>query len=102
MNTMFKSPAFAEKCIIGATYRTTGSIYYKIVSITPNLIRAVEMNYAGETGKYVSYAPSLFESLFRRNCTWARYAYSSEHGGYVDKGRAAAVTLRLDRFVPTV
>lgn len=102
MNAIFKSPMFSEKAILGATYRTTGSIYYRIVAITEKSVRVEEMNSTGGIGKFANYSPALFEALFKNNCAWARYEWNENAGRYVDLGRAAATTLRLDRFLPTV
>lgn len=96
----FKSPAFADKCFVSATYRTSGNIYFTIMHVDKNFVVVREMDSTGPIGKTLKYAPALFESIFKNNCTWARYAYSKELGRYQDLGRGAAIAMRLDRYVP--
>jgi len=97
---IFKSPAFAEKCIVSATYRTTGNIYFSIVHVDKNFVVVREMDSTGPIGKTFKYAPALFESIFKNNCTWARFEFSKELGRYADLGRGASITMKLDRYVP--
>ena len=97
---IFKSSAFADKCIVSATYRTTGNIYFVIVHVDKNFVVVREMDSTGPIGKTLKYAPALFESIFKNNCTWARYEYSQKLGRYEDLGRSASIAMRLDRYVP--
>ena len=97
---IFKSPAFADKCIVSATYRTTGNIYFTIVHVDKNFVVVREMDSTGPIGKTLKYAPALFESIFKNNCTWARYEYNKKLGRYEDLGRSASIAMRLDRYVP--
>jgi hypothetical protein len=94
------TPEFAAKCIVGATYRTGGGIYYRIVAVADLYVRAEEMTAQGPTGKFAKYSPALFATLFRQNCTWVTYAYSDADGRFMEKGgRSLCRTMGLERFL---
>jgi hypothetical protein len=90
---------FAENLCVNATYRTGGNVYYRIISIIKDTIRVEEMNAAGGTGRYARYDHALFQRLFKNNCVWCNFTWDEGLGRYVDRGRGASISLRLDRYL---
>ena len=88
---------FAENLQIGATYRTGGNTYYRIISLTDTHIRVEEMNAYGGTDKYARYDRGLFQQLFKNNCVWCNFIWAENLGRYIDRGRS--ISIKYDRYL---